>query len=132
MLGGIESGFRKVKTQEYQPRLLHFHGDRKSVTVQQIGMTKKNVDDSDIYILDSGSRIIQYNGHECNKDEKFKAAQFVNELKSERCGRVEVEVIDEASKDRNSGHQFFKSLSDDPRDTEEKVNFDTEEKVLMK
>lgn len=34
--GGADSGFRTVKSDEYLPRLLHFHGDKRGVTVVEV------------------------------------------------------------------------------------------------
>lgn len=48
----------------------------------------------DVYILDNGLKLYQWNGSGCNKDERFKAMQFLNELKSER-GSADSEVIEE-------------------------------------
>ncbi|XP_048740175.2 gelsolin-like protein 1 [Ostrea edulis] len=99
--GGADSGFREVKPEEYTPRLFHFHGDKHGVKVKEVVRDKSRMDDTDVYILDQGLTIYQWNGQGCNKDEKFKALQYVNKLKGERSGkRVQVEVIDQ-----NSGGQ---------------------------
>ena len=36
MKGGADTGFRHVKPEEYQPRLLHFCGTRKNVVVKEV------------------------------------------------------------------------------------------------
>ena len=54
-----DTGFRQVKPTEYQPRLLHFHGDKKRVTIRERPLTKKSLDSSDVYILDLGLEIYQ-------------------------------------------------------------------------
>ena len=41
--------------------------------------------------------ILQWNGKTANKDERFKALQYVQKLKSERSGRPETETISELS-----------------------------------
>ena len=35
--GGAESGFKKVEPTKYEPRLLHFHGNRKHIEVTEVG-----------------------------------------------------------------------------------------------
>lgn len=35
MHGGAESGFRRVKPEQYKPRLFHFHGDKRGVMVKE-------------------------------------------------------------------------------------------------
>ena len=61
----------------------------------------------DVYILDNGLKLYQWNGSGCNKDERFKAMQFLNELKSER-GNAESEVVDEGDEPVSLGLKFFK------------------------
>ena len=38
MTGGADTGFRHVEPKKYVPRLLHFHGDRKRVTVKEVSL----------------------------------------------------------------------------------------------
>lgn len=75
--GGCESGFKHVKPEQYQPRLLHFHGDRKGVHVQQVALSSKLLDSSDVFILDLGLKLFQWNGSGANKEERFKAMQYM-------------------------------------------------------
>eukprot|EP00731_Ephydatia_muelleri_P018361 Em0011g401a len=69
--GGAESGFRHVSAQEYRPRLLHFHGDKYGVQVKERPLNKHCLDTADVFILDVGMVIYQWNGITCNKDERF-------------------------------------------------------------
>lgn len=41
MHGGAESGFRRVKPEQYKPRLFHFHGDKRGVMVKEVDIWKK-------------------------------------------------------------------------------------------
>ena len=36
MKGGADTGFRHVKPEEYQPRLLHFCGTRRNIEVKEV------------------------------------------------------------------------------------------------
>ena len=36
MRGGAESGFRRVEPTKYEPRLLHFHGDKNQIEVKEV------------------------------------------------------------------------------------------------
>lgn len=47
-------------------------------------MKKSLLDSSDVFILDLGLKIYQYNGATANKDEKYKAVQYLQDLKSKR------------------------------------------------
>lgn len=44
-------------------------------------LNKHSLDSSDVFILDLGLEIYQWNGKTCNKDEKFRAVQFLQTLK---------------------------------------------------
>ena len=72
MSGGAESGFRHVKPSEYRPRLLHFHGDKKGIKVTEIRRNHGLLDNTDVYILDLGLKLYQWNGSGCNMQEKMK------------------------------------------------------------
>ncbi|XP_064604250.1 gelsolin-like protein 2 [Liolophura sinensis] len=107
--GGAESGFNKVKPEEYKPRLLHFKGDRRNVTVKEVPRVKKSLNSGDVFILDLGRMIYQWNGSGSNKDERMKAMQYLIELKSERAGKAQSETIEEDSTDQD--HEFYANLN---------------------
>jgi gelsolin len=81
--GGCETGFKHVKPEEYKPRMLHFHGDRKGVSVREVPLSRRMLDSTDVYILDLGLTIFQWNGSGANKDEKFSATQYVQVRESQ-------------------------------------------------
>lgn len=108
MKGGADSGFRQVRPEEYKTRLFHFHGDRKGVEITQIQCNKSKLDSTDVYILDKGLMIYQWNGKGANKDERFRAMQYVQEIQNERAGKAQKEVLDEDSTDPD--HEFYRSI----------------------
>ena len=59
LLISAETGFRHVKPEEYRPRLLHFHGVKKNITVKEVPLNKHCLDSSDVFILDLGLTIYQ-------------------------------------------------------------------------
>jgi len=93
--GGAESGFRHVTPEKYEPRLLHVHGDRHGVAVKEVPRSLGYLDSTDVFILDLGLRIIQWNGKSSNKNEKFKALQYVQDLEAQRNGKARKEVVEE-------------------------------------
>ncbi|KAK3734474.1 hypothetical protein RRG08_029149 [Elysia crispata] len=95
MRGGAESGFRHVTPTNYKPRLLHFHGDRFGVQVKEIQRSASLLDNTDVYILDLGLKLIQWNGSGSNKDERFKAAKYLHAIVDRRAGKPKTEVLDE-------------------------------------
>lgn len=111
MKGGAKTGFNHVEPKTYKPRLLHFCGTRRSVEVKEVPLSKDRIKSDDVFILDLGEKIYQWNGNGSNKDERYKAMQYCQNLESERCGRAKADVIEE---DRTyPEHEFFTSLTDD-------------------
>ncbi|XP_076447809.1 gelsolin-like protein 2 [Babylonia areolata] len=113
--GGAESGFRTVKPEEYQPRLLHFHGDRYGVKVKQVPRCRSRVDSDDVYILDLGLHLVQWNGKGSNKDERFKAMQYMKGIAEERGGKPKLDTVDEGF----ATHSEFKKYLDEEDGEEE-------------
>jgi len=106
--GGAESGFRHVKPQEYKPRLMHFHGDRTRVEVKQVPLRRDSLKSDDVFILDLGLTAFQWTGAKANKDEKFKAMQFMTDLKGRRFGRMKVEFVEDGDEDEDFNANFDK------------------------
>jgi gelsolin len=117
MEGGADTGFRHVKPTEYEPRLLHFSGTKKNVEIKEVPLSRKSLDSSDVFILDLGLEVYQWNGGTCNKDEKFKAVQYLQQLKSERGGKPSVESLDE--REISESHKFYEKLPDVELETED-------------
>lgn len=59
ILHRADTGFKHVKPEEYKPRLLHFHGDKKGVTLKETPLSKDSLDSSDVFLLDLGLEIFQ-------------------------------------------------------------------------
>lgn len=117
MSGGAESGFRHVKPEEYKPRLLHFCGTRKNIEVKEVPLCKSRLKSDDVFILDLGNTLYQWNGTGSNKDERFKAMQYVQALDSERSGRPRTEVLEESSTEPS--HEFYKALTNEDDDDDD-------------
>lgn len=121
MEGGAESGFRHVTPEEYKPRLLHFSGTRKNIAIKEVPLSRSRLNSNDVFILDLGLTLYQWNGSGSNKDERFRAAQYLQELQSER-GNASAETFDE--NEISQSHRFYESLTaedhgDDNTDREE-------------
>lgn len=117
MKGGADTGFRHVTPEEYKSRLLHFCGTRKHITVKEVPLKKEKLNPDDVFILDMGLTLYQWNGSGCNKDEKFKASQYLTQLKSERGGKPSTEVLDEA--DTGASHPFYDALQNEDADDDD-------------
>ncbi|KAK3612033.1 hypothetical protein CHS0354_021710 [Potamilus streckersoni] len=115
MNGGAESGFKHVEPREYQPRLMWFASKGKRVELKEVALKKSSVTSDDVYILDLGLTIIQFNGSKSSGIERAKAAQEVQRLQSERGGKPQTPVIDEG---QGSTKQFFDHLLEGGKDAE--------------
>jgi len=94
MEGGIDSGFNHVEPEKYQPRLLHFKG-KKKVRTTQVDLARQSLNSSDVFVLDLGLKIFQFNGKHSTPFEKTKAAQFCVAMETERHGTAKHTVLEE-------------------------------------
>jgi gelsolin len=94
MEGGIESGFRIVKPQEYKPRLLWIKG-RKNVRVVQVPIVAESMNSGDVFVLDTGLDLYQWQGFDSAPPERLRAALLCRAIDDERAGKPRVHVIDE-------------------------------------
>lgn len=114
MEGGANTGFRRVPPENYCARLMKFAKEKKgNIAVREIARARQNVTSGDVFLLDKGLKLYQYNGSSSSPMERSKAMQFVGSLKNKR-GEVESEVLDEA--ETSESHNFFQSLDEEPDD----------------
>jgi len=102
MDGGVESGFRNVKPEDYKPRLLHVSGYQKHVQVYQVPLKIESLNDHDSFVLDGGLKIWQFNGTKASAWEKRKANAIVDELTASRNGKVQKSYIIDGLGDKGS------------------------------
>jgi len=120
--GGVESGFHKVTPENYQPRLLQIKGTVKSMRIKEVPLTSDSLCSRDVFILDLGLVLWQFNGKTSNAAERLKAAQLVRAISDQRDGRAQITVREEGDKDLGP---FFQQLGgqkpikpeDDPSET---------------
>jgi len=98
MDGGVETGFKHVEPEKYVPRLLHVKGKRK-IRVAQVPMERASLNSGDVFILDNGLQLIQWNGSKAGPAEKAKGAQVCRALDDERKGKPVITVIEEGDRD---------------------------------
>jgi gelsolin len=130
--GGIESGFNHVKPEEYEPRLLQFKG-KKHVKVTQVPLKRDSLNSGDVFILDAGLKIYQWNGKHSTPFERNKASQFCSSIESERNGLAKAHVIEEGDHNKHfwellGGEGPIKELEAETISSQPGV----EEKVLLK
>ncbi|PRP81887.1 hypothetical protein PROFUN_08751 [Planoprotostelium fungivorum] len=120
--GGIETGFRHVKPEEYKPRLLHIKG-KKKVRVSQVPLSCSSLNSGDCFILDGGAHIFTWIGKEAGVFEKTKAVQVAESIESERNGKARNETLSEDDNDERfwgplGGRGSIKSAAEGGDDTE--------------
>eukprot|EP00286_Rhodomonas_abbreviata_P015931 CAMPEP_0181317536 /NCGR_PEP_ID=MMETSP1101-20121128/16522_1 /TAXON_ID=46948 /ORGANISM="Rhodomonas abbreviata, Strain Caron Lab Isolate" /LENGTH=809 /DNA_ID=CAMNT_0023424939 /DNA_START=45 /DNA_END=2470 /DNA_ORIENTATION=+ len=93
--GGVDSGFRTVERDVYEPRLLHLKGKR-TVRVAEVPLKLSSLCQGDVFILDAGLTLYVFNGPTANRNEKTKGAEVAQNLKDDdRGGRAEIVLIHE-------------------------------------
>ncbi|XP_036934717.1 villin-1 isoform X2 [Acanthopagrus latus] len=93
--GGVASGFHHVDTNVYNIlRLLHVKG-RKNVTATEVEVSWNSFNNGDIFLLDIGKAIVQWNGPQSNRREKLKAVLLAQDIRDrERGGRAQIGVVE--------------------------------------
>lgn len=108
MDGGVASAFKHVEHGKYESRLFHLKGKR-NVRMQQVALTTDSLNEGDVFILDLGLHLYQWNGHDANKYEKFKGLEIVTKIKDEeRGGKAEIHVLESGKNDNVD--EFWKPL----------------------
>lgn len=128
LAGGADSGFRHVTPDTYEPRLLHISGSRKNVEVQEVLLSKNSIKPGDIYILDLGTELIQWNGSGANMHEKSKAMQYLMDLKNKRSH----ENMTSSVFDEGDDQEFWERLPDEEVEEEDEETLVEGTKELFK
>ncbi|XP_026147878.1 villin-1 isoform X3 [Mastacembelus armatus] len=108
--GGVASGFHHVDTNVYNVlRLLHIKG-RKHVTATEVEVSWNSFNNGDIFLLDMGKAIVQWNGPQSNNQEKLKAVLLAQDIRDrERGGRAQIGVVEGA--DEKSSPELMKLMT---------------------
>ncbi|XP_043931169.1 villin-1 [Protopterus annectens] len=93
--GGVASGMKHVETNTYNvQRLIHVKG-KKNVVAGEVEMSWNSFNRGDVFLLDLGKLIVQWNGPESNKMERLKGMNLAKDIRDrERGGRAQIGVVD--------------------------------------
>ncbi|NWI12605.1 VILI protein, partial [Crypturellus soui] len=93
--GGAASGFRHVETNVYNiKRLLHVKG-KKHISATEVELSWNSFNKGDVFLLDLGKVLIQWNGPNCNIAEKSRGLALARSIRDcERGGRAQIGIID--------------------------------------
>jgi gelsolin len=112
MEGGVDSGFKHVEPEKYEPRLLHLKG-KKKVRTMQVEKHHGSLNSGDVFILDIGLEVFKWEGKSCGMFEKNKGREVVDAIKTERKGKVKIINLREGDKDEDT-KRFFTHLGGTP------------------
>ncbi|CAK9025717.1 Severin [Durusdinium trenchii] len=96
MEGGHASGFRKVKPEEYEPRLMMVRRTKKTTRAFEIPVAASNMNHGDVFVLDAGLKIYLWVGETASAFEKSKGANLQNNVVASRNGKAKkMTVVDD-------------------------------------
>ncbi|NXB09803.1 VILI protein, partial [Cnemophilus loriae] len=130
--GGVASGMKHVETNTYNvQRLLHVKG-KKNVVAGEVEVSWKSFNRGDVFLLDLGQLIIQWNGPESNRNERLKAMTLAKDIRDrERGGRAKVGVVDGEDEDSSPGlMKVLKHVLGEKRDIQPAIPDDKVDQIL--
>ena len=93
--GGAASGFKHVEAEEHKTRLFVCKG-KHVVNVKEVPFARSSLNHDDIFILDTESKIFQFNGSNSSIQERGKALEVVQYIKDTyHDGKCEVAAIED-------------------------------------
>eukprot|EP00049_Salpingoeca_infusionum_P017156 m.351941 g.351941 ORF g.351941 m.351941 type:complete len:836 (+) comp16405_c0_seq1:595-3102(+) len=105
--GGVATGFKHVDRDAFETRLLHIKG-RRNIRVSQVKLEAASMNSGDVFILDAGRSLFQWNGKDSSRVEKVKALEVISRIRDEeRGGNATITVIEEGS---TPDEEFWKAM----------------------
>lgn len=93
--GGVASGFKHAEAEEHQTRLYVCKG-KHVVHVKEVPFARSSLNHDDIFILDTKSKIFQFNGSNSSIQERAKALEVVQYIKdTNHDGKCEIAAIED-------------------------------------
>ncbi|XP_035538866.1 villin-4-like [Juglans regia] len=119
--GGVSSGFKHAEAEEHKTRLFVCKG-KHVVHVKEVPFARSSLNHDDIFILDTKSKIFQFNGSNSSIQERAKALEVVQYIKDTyHDGKCEVAAVEDGKlmADAETGEfwAFFGGFAPLPRKT---------------
>ncbi|RYR77067.1 hypothetical protein Ahy_A01g001545 [Arachis hypogaea] len=93
--GGIASGFNHAEAEEYKTRLFEVKG-KHVVHVREVPFARSSLNHDDVFILDTESKIFQFNGSTSSIQERAKALEVVQYIKDTyHDGKCDIAAIED-------------------------------------
>lgn len=97
--GGVDTGFKHVDREAFTTRLLHIKG-RRNIRTIPVPLDVKSLNSGDVFILDAGRDIFQWNGQQASRVEKSKGLEVSKQIRDqERGGKAQIHVIEQGKSD---------------------------------
>ncbi|KAF5742910.1 Villin 4 isoform 2 [Tripterygium wilfordii] len=136
--GGVASGFKHAEAEEHKTLLFVVKG-KHVVHVKEVTFTRSSLNHDDIFILDTKSKIFQFNGSNSSIQERAKALEVVQYIKDTyHDGKCEVAAIEDGKlmADAETGEfwGFFGGFAPLPRNAanEEEKTVDSQDTKLLR
>jgi len=108
--GGVDSGFRHVEAEKYEPKLFHLKGNKKKVRCNVVKMTTDSLNAGDIFVLDTGLKIYSWKGGEAGMFERNKGRELADALKVERRGKAQIVFLNQGDFNDPDYQKFLEML----------------------
>ena len=93
--GGVDSGFRHVEPEVYEPRLLQCKGKRYP-RIFTVPVTAESLNEGDCFVLDLGLQLYTWFGSEANMFEKAKCGEIAQAIKqNDRKMKAKLDFVQE-------------------------------------
>ena len=109
--GGIESGFRKIKEEKWDVRLLRIYYDGNIPRTEEVPLKLSSLTQDEAFILDTGLDLYAWRGEKTTPKLKFSTCIICQKLKDARNGRPKYKFFDEG--DEGTKEIMTKYLQDD-------------------
>jgi len=134
MEGGIGSGFRHVKPDEYKPRLFQVRQAAKTLRAFEVPVKASSLNKGDTFILDNGPKIYLWIGPESNAFEKSKGGALAHNIVAGRQGKSKLvaDVDDDFWKVLGGSESDVKPANAELKPEVEDLAIDSEKLILYR
>jgi len=111
--GGVESGFNHVEEEEFEVCIYQIKGTRGMIEIKEVALSRDQMNEGDVFLLDTGEIIFQWNGKDASIMEKSVASEHVMKMKASDAGRGDAKhiVLDQGINDASDEQpDFWKHL----------------------
>jgi len=104
MSGGVDSGLRHV-TEDFSPALYQVKGKRNVNILQLPSVSWEEMNDGDVFVLETKDVVFVWTGRYSNNVEKLRAAKFATTLKGERGASGSVVILEDGHESSLEGEE---------------------------